>query len=117
EDDPDDAELVITELHLAGFALDWRRVDDEEGFLEHLNPGLDIILSDYSMPRFSAARALSLLRESGYSVPCIVVTGTVGEEAAVACMRDGAADYLLKDRLSRLGTAVAHAIEGRQLRE
>jgi PAS domain S-box-containing protein len=117
EDDPDDAELVITELTLAGFALDWQRVDDEESFLASLDPSLDIILSDYSMPQFSAARALALLRESGYAIPCIVVTGTVGEEAAVACMRDGAADYLLKDRLSRLGTAVAHAIEGQQLRE
>ena len=117
EDNDDDAELVIAELTLAGFELDCRRVDNEEGFLAHLDPSLDIILSDYTLPQFNAGRTLTLLRESGYSIPCIVVTGSVGEEAAVACMRQGAADYLLKDRLSRLGTAVAQAIEGRRLRE
>jgi two-component system, cell cycle sensor histidine kinase and response regulator CckA len=117
EDNDDDAELVLAELTLAGFDVDYQRVDDEAGFLKHLNPSLDIILSDYTLPRFNAGRTLTLLRESGYSIPCIVVTGSVGEEAAVACMRQGASDYLLKDRLSRLGTAVAQAIEGRRLRE
>jgi PAS domain S-box-containing protein len=117
EDNPDDAELVLNELIMAGYDLDWQRVDDEASFLKLLNPRIDVILSDYSLPQFSAIRALALLRESRLTVPCIVVTGTVGEEAAVACMRQGASDYLLKDRLSRLGTAVAQAIEGRRLRE
>ncbi len=117
EDNPDDAELVLNELILAGYDLDWQRVDDEAGFLERLSPRLDIILSDYTLPQFSANRTLTLLRESRLAIPCIVVTGTVGEEAAVACMRLGAADYLLKDRLSRLGSAVAQAMEGRRLRE
>jgi PAS domain S-box-containing protein len=117
EDDPDDADLILAELSLAGFDLEWQRVDDEAGFLAHLSPHLDIVLSDYTLPRFNATRTLTLLRESGYAIPCIVVTGSVGEEAAVACMRAGAADYLLKDRLSRLGAAVAQALEGRQLRE
>jgi PAS domain S-box-containing protein len=117
EDNVDDADLILTELTLAGYDLDYQRVDDEASFLTRLDPHLDIVLSDYSLPQFSASRTLALLRESGYAVPCIVVTGTVGEEAAVACMRQGAADYLLKDRLSRLGTAVAQALEGRRLRE
>ena len=108
--------FILAELSLAGFELDWHRVEDEAGFLSRLSPQLDVILSDYTLPRFNAKRTLTLLRESGYAIPCIVVTGSVGEEAAVACMRDGAADYLLKDRLSRLGTSVAHAIEGRRLR-
>lgn len=116
EDKPADARLMTHELQSAGFNLDWRRVDSEADFLTFLNPDLDIILSDYNMPQFNAGRALELLRASGQDVPLIVVSGSIGEDLAVAALNQGAADYLLKDRLSRLGTAVTQALERRRLR-
>jgi len=117
EDHPDDAELMVYELCRAGFEPDWRRVETETDYLAQLHEGLDLILADYTLPRFNALDALRLLQERGLDVPFIVVTGTIGEEAAVECMRKGAADYLLKDRLARLGAAVANALQKKRLRD
>ncbi|MEO5960774.1 MAG: response regulator, partial [Opitutaceae bacterium] len=116
EDNPVDAELTIRELQRAGFAPEWRRVDTEEAFLQHLDSKLDLVLSDYQMPRFDGLRALELLRRSGLEVPLIIVSGTIGEDTAVEAMKRGAADYLLKDRLGRLGPVVLHALEQTRLR-
>lgn len=116
EDNPADAELVVRELRRAGFDLSWEQVCTEEEFLVRIKERPDIILSDYAMPQFSGLRALELLRDSGVEVPFIVVSGTIGEETAVAAMKLGAADYLLKDRLARLGSAVKHAIADKQFR-
>ena len=116
ENDPNDAELMVRELRRAGFAPDWQRVDTEADYLQALAPELDIILSDYSMPQFDGPHALRLLQERGLDVPFILISGTVGEDAAVTAMKDGASDYLLKDRLTRLGTAVRHAIARRRER-
>jgi PAS domain S-box-containing protein len=116
ENDPNDAELVVRELRRAGFEPDWRRVETEADYLQALVPDLDIILSDYSMPQFDGPRALRLLQERGLDVPFILVSGTVGEDTAVAAMKEGASDYLIKDRLTRLGTAVRHAIAQRRER-
>src|SRR5262249_51789284 len=88
----------------------------ESDYLAELERSPDLILADYSLPRFNALRALELLRERGLDVPFIVVTGTIGEEQAVECIKRGAADYLLKDRVGRLGAAVRAAVEQRQLR-
>ncbi|HEY4247931.1 MAG TPA: response regulator [Lacunisphaera sp.] len=76
----------------------------------------DIILCDYAMPGFDAIAALRVLRESGLEIPAIIVSGTIGEETAVAVMKQGAADYLLKDRLTRLGVAVSQALEQADVR-
>lgn len=116
EDNPDDAELVVHRLRQAGLDFAWQRVEDETAYLAALERGPDLILADYHLPRFNALRALSLLQERGIDIPLIVVTGAVGEEAAVECMRRGAADYLLKDRLARLGPAVRSAVERHRLR-
>ncbi|MDZ4717402.1 MAG: PAS domain S-box protein [Roseiflexaceae bacterium] len=116
EDQPSDAELVLDELRKAGYAPVWRRVETEAEYLATLDPAFDLILADYSLPQFNALRALELLLAYGLDIPFIIVSGTIGEEVAVAAMRLGAADYLFKDRLARLGTAVAHALEQRQLR-
>ncbi len=116
EDRAADAALMLAELRRAGFDLDWERVDTEAEFDAHLDPHLDVILADYSLPQFNALRALRLLQESGMDVPLIVVTGAIGDEAAAECMRMGATDYVLKDRLARLGQAVARTLEPRQLR-
>ena len=111
EDQPIDAELMVRELRRAGHEPAWQRVETESDYLRELNAEPDVILADYKLPGFDAPRALELLRTSGLSVPLIVVTGAVGEDAVVECMKQGAADYLLKDRLARLGPAVAHALE------
>ena len=116
EDDPNDAELVLRELRRAGFNPDWHRVDTEAEFLGRLDPKLDIVLSDYEMPTFSGPRALTLLQERQLDVPFIIISGTIGEDIAVEVMRQGAADYLLKDRPTRLGPAVSHALRQSRLR-
>jgi two-component system, cell cycle sensor histidine kinase and response regulator CckA len=116
EDDPRDAELVLLELCRADFNPDWRRVDTEQDFLNHLDADLDVILCDYAVPRFNGLRALRLLNERKIDVPLILVSGTIGEELAVTAMKEGATDYLLKDRLARLGPAVNRALEQSRLR-
>ena len=110
EDSDADAELIAFELKNAGFDLKFTRVQTEPDFLEHLAKKPDIILSDYSMPQFSGLRAAQLARESSLGVPFILISGTVGEEVAVEAMKMGATDYLLKDRLARLGQAVNRAL-------
>jgi PAS domain S-box-containing protein len=117
EDNPADAELMTRELRRAGFNLRPQRIETEAEYLEKLSDGIDIILSDYCLPNFSGARALKLLKERGLDIPFIIVSGTIGEETAVAAMRDGADDYLLKDRIARLGEAAKHALAQKQLRD
>ncbi len=111
EDKPADAELILRELRRSGFEPDWRRVDTEADYLQALAPDFDIVLCDYEMQGFDAPRALRLLQERGFAIPFIIVSGTIGEETAVAAMKQGATDYLLKDRLTRLGEAVRHALD------
>ncbi len=116
EDNPLDAELVLRELRRTGFDPDWQRVETEQDYLDRLKPDLDIILSDYDMPAFSGLRALELLKHSGMDIPFIIISGTIGEAVAVDVMKLGATDYLLKDRLVRLGISVKQAIEQGSLR-
>ncbi|MES2468281.1 MAG: response regulator [Verrucomicrobiota bacterium] len=116
EDQAPDAELLIQELRRAGFTPRWKRVYTEPDFLAEIANLPDIILSDYSMPQFSGLRAAELLQQSGLNIPFILISGTVGEEIAVAAMQHGATDYLLKDRIGRLGIAVERALEQKRLR-
>ncbi len=116
EDSLADAELTVAELREYWPELTWKRVERAESFLAALAEEPDIIVCDYSLPGFSAPAAIKLLKESGKDIPLIVVTGQVGEEAAVNCVREGAADCLLKDRLVRLGEAVRSALEAKRLR-
>jgi two-component system cell cycle sensor histidine kinase/response regulator CckA len=116
DDSPADACLMLHELRQAGFVCQWERVESEPDFLARLAPAPDVILSDYRMPQFDATRALQLLRERGLDVPFLIVSGSIGEDLAVAAMREGATDYLLKDRMGRLGQAVKQALEQQQLR-
>jgi PAS domain S-box-containing protein len=115
EDSQDDADLQIDVLRSAGFDLKWKRVQTEKEFVAELGKQPDIVLSDYSMPQFNGLRAAELLRESGLDIPFILISGTVGEDVAVEAMRQGATDYLLKDRIARLGQAVERAL--REARE
>ena len=116
EDQATDAELLVHELHRAGFTPTWKRVETETDFLAEIKNLPDIIFSDYSLPRFNGLRALELLRNSGLNIPFILVSGTVGEDVAVEAMQHGATDYLLKDRMGRLGIVVKRALEQRRLR-
>src|SRR5262245_327990 len=117
EDNQYDVRLVMAELQDAAFAPSATHAHTETEFLAALSPEIDVILADYSMPQFGAMQALPLLNESGLDVPLIIVSGSIGEDLAVQALHEGAADYLLKDRLGRLGQAVARALEQRRLRE
>lgn len=117
EDRQDDVELMVHALQEAGFDPRWTRVETAEDFLIRLDPAVDIVLADYNLPRFSGPQALRLLQERGLDIPFIVVTGSISEEVAVECIRHGASDYLIKDRLARLGSAVVHALEQKRLRD
>jgi two-component system, cell cycle sensor histidine kinase and response regulator CckA len=112
EDVPMDAELVEYELGRASIPFLSRRVDNREAFLRELdNFRPDLILSDYTLPRFDGMTALSLARERAPSIPFLIVTGSVNEETAVGCMKAGATDYLLKSNLARIGPAIEAAVE------
>ncbi len=112
EDSPDDAELMVRELHQRGFDLTWDRVDNEAAYLACLEKSPAIILADYALPQFSGPRALELLQQRGLAIPFIIVSGTIGEEAAAAVVKQGAADYVMKSRLDRLGSAIMRALQG-----
>ncbi|MDO8616000.1 MAG: response regulator [Dehalococcoidia bacterium] len=116
EDDPSDAELLLEELRRSGFAAKGRRVEDEAGYIKGLARQPDLILADYTLPQFDAVQALRLLQSQGLDIPFIVVTGTL-EESAIECMKQGAADYVLKEKLGRLGPAVTRALELKRLRD
>ena len=117
EDEPNDVELMLRELRRVNFEPDWECVENEADYLACLDKAFDVILADYTLPQFNAMQALQLLQSRGLDIPFIIVTGTLSEEAAVSCMKQGADDYLLKDRLVRLGAAITHALHRKQLRE
>ena len=117
EDRPADAELMVYELSRSGFEPKWTRVETEEDYLKELQNAPDVILADHTLPNFDAPRALSLLKNTGMDVPLIMVTGSISEEVAVARIKEGASDYILKDRMARLGPAVRRALEEKILRD
>jgi len=114
EDNPDDAELAVIELRRAGLEPAWTRVETEAEFVEALGQAWDLILADNNLPTFDGISALRRVAELKVDAPFIIVSGSIGEEDAVAAMQNGAADYVLKDRLKRLGQAARRAIERRQ---
>ncbi|MBI4289853.1 MAG: PAS domain S-box protein [Betaproteobacteria bacterium] len=117
EDSARDAELIIRELRSFGYDPHWSRVDSEEDFRSHIDAELDLVIADYTLPQFDAPGALAILQEQELSIPFIIVTGTITEETAVTALKQGADDFLLKDRLARLGPAVRNALQQRQLRD
>ncbi|MGH7628963.1 MAG: PAS domain S-box protein [Gemmatimonadales bacterium] len=116
EDMPMDAELMEYELGRASIPFTARRVETREAFLSALDEfAPDVILSDYTLPRFDGMTALALARERVPSTPLLIVTGSVNEETAVGCMKAGADDYLLKGNLSRIGPAIEAALARQRL--
>jgi PAS domain-containing protein len=116
EDRQSDAQLMISELRQADFAPIWERVDTEADFLTHLSPTVEVILCDYTLPQFDAIHALRLVQQQQLDIPFIVVAGTIEDDVAVQAIHMGAADYILKDRMARLGPAVRRALEQQRLR-
>jgi len=118
EDLPEDAELIEYELSKGLVNFEKRIVDnknDYEKALNDFNP--DIILSDHSLPSFDSFQALAILREKKLHIPFILITATMSEEFAVDIMKRGASDYVLKDRLQRLPSAVINSISKRRLED
>lgn len=111
EDDPNDAELVRVALELEGLAPVIERATDEAEFTAAVARGeCDLILSDYALPAFDGLAALRIARHALPDVPFILVSGLIGEEAAVESVRSGATDYVLKQRIKRLGPSVRRAL-------
>jgi len=118
EDNPMDAELVSAALVDEGLACDIIRAATRAAFTGACGTGTyDIILSDYSLPGFDGIAALAIARDVQPEVPFVFVSGTMGEEVAIDCLKQGATDYVLKHRLARLGPAVRRALEDRRHRE
>ena len=117
EDRPTDAELVIHELRRGGFEAEVTRVDEESAYQAALSADWDLILADFNLPAYDAVSALREMNRRSIDVPFIIVSGSIGEDVAVAAVREGAADYLLKDRLGRLGSAVQHSLEQKAMRD
>jgi two-component sensor histidine kinase/FixJ family two-component response regulator len=111
EDNDSDAELVMTAAKREGLDVDWLRADDEPSFLSALGCAPAAIVTDFNLPSFSALRVLEIVRERGSELPVLVVTGAIDDELAAECVKQGAADYLLKDRLARLRDALEGALE------
>jgi PAS domain S-box-containing protein len=111
EDSALDAELVEAALRDAGFVPLVDRVHTREAYERGLESAPDLILADYLLPQFDGARALRLARERCSEVPLVFVSGALGEELAIELMKSGASDYVLKDRLGRLGPSVRRALE------
>jgi signal transduction histidine kinase len=118
EDLEDDAELILRDLRRGGYEPDYRRVETAEAMAAALEEGdWEIILSDFNLPRFSAPAALELLKSKGVDVPFIIISGTVGEQTAVECMRAGASDFLLKGNLTRLVAALQRELRAARDRQ
>lgn len=117
EDSPDDVRLLLLQLEQEGLEVEYQRVETEQAYTAALDSTPHLILSDFAMPQFNGLRALRILKQSGLDIPFILVSGTVGEDIAVDAIKQGADDYLMKDRLARLGSAVRHALEQKRLRE
>ena len=118
EDVPYDMELAGIELQKAGIAVVSKRVDKEEELIQALESFLpNLVICDYSMPRFNGMEALTIIKKQDTSIPVIMFTGSQNEMVAVECMKAGASDYILKDTITRLPYAVKEVLEKRALLE
>ena len=116
EDNPLDAELVQRELRRAGLDFTAQLARDKTGFISALDLAVpDLLLADYALPGFSGMDALALARERFADIPVIIVSGAIGEEVALETLKRGATDYVLKQRLGRLGQVAGRALEEARL--
>jgi diguanylate cyclase (GGDEF)-like protein len=118
EDSEADAELLRRELRRGGYAPEFERVETPEGLDDALaRQSWDLIVSDYAMPRFNGLQALKLTQEKGLDIPFIIVSGSIGEDVAVAAMKAGAHDYMMKGNTSRLLPAIARELREAHIRQ
>src|ERR1700730_3230308 len=116
EDSPADAELVSAALAASSIDCEILRVDNRSAFTSALETQtFDLILADMSLPSFNGIEGLALAKLARPGVPFLFVSGSMGEEVAVETLKQGAKDYVLKDRMARLGPAVRRALEEKQL--
>jgi PAS domain S-box-containing protein len=118
EDNPADAKLNAEQLSDSGLEFTYHRVEKEVDFLRELQEFKpDIILADYRLPQFDCISALHLAHKRYPLIPFIIVSGAVGEEVAIGILKEGASDYIFKNNIARLGSAVINAIEGKRTKE
>ncbi len=116
EDSPEDAKLEVATLEEAGFSCDFERVETRDEFIAHLdNSRYDLIIADYCLQSFDGISALKIALERDRDTPFILVSGALGEEAAIESLKAGATDYVLKPNLKRLGPAVVRALREKEI--
>ncbi|MDZ7743927.1 MAG: response regulator [Bacteroidota bacterium] len=118
EDNQSDAELIVRELQKAGFRFDFKRVDRKEAFIEQIigfNP--HIVISDYSLPQYNGIDAIQDLKKINEDIPIIIVTGSLDEETAAETIKQGAWDYVVKERLFRLPSALSSTLKLKEERD
>ena len=117
EDFEDDALLLVRELQRGGYEVEFERVETAEAMQSALaHKTWDLILTDYTLPGFNALQALEVLKASGLDLPFILISGTVGEDTAVAALKAGANDFLVKGKFARLGPAIERELREAKLR-
>ncbi len=116
EDEPADAELALGELRHAGFEASADVVQTAEEFTALVRKNsYDVVLADYKLPNWNGMESVEVLRQEGLEIPVIMVSGALGELTAVECIKQGAADYVLKDHLTRLPESVRRALREKKL--
>lgn len=117
EDSRDDAELILREVQRGGYEVESERVETAEAMQATLaRQSWDLIICDFSLPRFNAPKALELLKKSGYDIPFIIVSGTIGEESAVNALKAGAHDFIIKGNFARLIPAIQRELKEAEIR-
>ena len=118
EDNASDSELILHALGKGGFDNDSEVVQTAEEFADRIHKNkYDIVLADYRLPGWNGMETVSILRQEGLDIPVVLVSGELGELKAVECIKEGAADYVLKDHLARLPESVRRAIGEKELRD
>jgi len=117
EDSEADAELMVRTMEDHGFVPQTQRVETEAAYLHCLENAPDVILADYRLPRFSGPQALKLLKVQALDIPFIVVSGNISDIEAAELIKSGACDFLIKDRMARLGSAVEQALDAKRSRD
>ena len=117
EDSEDDTRLVLREIQHAGYDVEFERVETADAMRAALaRQAWDLIICDFSLPRFNAPNALELLKKSGHDLPFIIVSGTIGEESAVNALKAGAHDFIIKGNFARLIPAIQRELKEAEVR-
>lgn len=117
EDSQDDADLILLQLRKAGLEISSKRVDTEDAMRKTIMANRwDLVISDFNLPRFGAREALAVLREADADIPFIIVSGCIGEECAIALMKLGASDFVMKGKLARLAPVIERELQDASVR-